>query len=343
MGLEPGELLAWAADTDWAEALHRAWRDALFAAPEPAWSAAFLRHWPRGAGPDGRASVLALLPLAEREAHWLRLLEGDGELPDTLLAQLGPGCRPPQHLSLPLAQRLADRVVQDHGVRVADLAYPVELAEKLRSTMDYHNFVLTKYLGVDGVDYQQTLDEALAFGRRVMAHIRDIADETSAALGAEIVQPPGHAWRDEIEQRNAYFQGDPGDWYLVLDADERVSGALPSNVPSTTLDGPGAYRATLNATPRLIQQRGTLRYQYTHWTVYCDDVLLAPVQRCVAMPTKLCATLVGSSIIKPATHLLLKSLLLLATQKSISISIDSVGLEFLHRSPCWKLGPASAA
>lgn len=112
MGLEPGELLAWAADTDWAEALHRAWRDALFAAPEPAWSAAFLRHWPRGAGPDGRASVLALLPLAEREAHWLRLLESDGELPDTLLAQLGPGCPPPQHLSLPLSQRLAAAVRQ---------------------------------------------------------------------------------------------------------------------------------------------------------------------------------------------------------------------------------------
>ncbi len=111
-GLEPGELLAWAADTDWAEALHRAWRDALFAAPEPAWSAAFLRHWPRGAGPDGRASVLALLPLAEREAHWLRLLERDGELPDALLAQLGPGCPPPQHLSLPLSQRLAAAVRQ---------------------------------------------------------------------------------------------------------------------------------------------------------------------------------------------------------------------------------------
>src|SRR3970282_213749 len=35
------------------------------------------------------------------------------------------------------------------GIRVADLHYPEQLAEKLRSTMDYHNFVLTKYLGVD--------------------------------------------------------------------------------------------------------------------------------------------------------------------------------------------------
>ncbi|MCA3241702.1 MAG: hypothetical protein ING89_10420 [Rubrivivax sp.] len=127
-GLEPGELLAWAADTDWAEALHRAWRDALFAAPEPAWSAAFLRHWPRGAGPDGRAAVLALLPLAEREAHWLRLLDHDGELPDALLAQLGPGCPPPQYLSLPLSQRLAAAVRQRLASGSVTLQWPLREA-----------------------------------------------------------------------------------------------------------------------------------------------------------------------------------------------------------------------
>src|SRR5512144_331337 len=52
-----------------------------------------------------------------------------------------------------------DKVAR-RGIRVADLSYPKELAEKLRSALDYHNFVLTKYLGVDAVDFQQTLDEA---------------------------------------------------------------------------------------------------------------------------------------------------------------------------------------
>jgi adenylosuccinate synthase len=61
------------------------------------------------------------------------------------------------------------------GVRVADLAYPKELAEKLRGVMDYHNFVLTKYLGVEAVDYQAVLDEALAFGDYVDPMKTDVA------------------------------------------------------------------------------------------------------------------------------------------------------------------------
>ncbi|WP_149194987.1 adenylosuccinate synthase [Luteimonas suaedae] len=61
------------------------------------------------------------------------------------------------------------------GIRVADLHYPEQLAEKLRSTMDYHNFVLTKFLGVEAVDYQQTLDEALEFGEYVQPMKSDVA------------------------------------------------------------------------------------------------------------------------------------------------------------------------
>jgi len=60
-------------------------------------------------------------------------------------------------------------------VRVADLHYPAELAEKLRNVLDYHNFVLTKYLGVEAVDFQKTLDEALAFGEYVDPMKADVA------------------------------------------------------------------------------------------------------------------------------------------------------------------------
>jgi adenylosuccinate synthase len=67
-----------------------------------------------------------------------------------------------------------DKVAR-RGIRVADLKYPTELAEKLRSALDYHNFVLTKYLGVDAVDFQQTLDEAVAFGEYVEPMKTDIA------------------------------------------------------------------------------------------------------------------------------------------------------------------------
>lgn len=115
-GLQPAELIAWAAAGDWGEALHRAWRDVLFMAPEPAWCAAFLRDWPRGAGRDDSAGVLALLPVAEREAHWQLTLASDG-LSDALLAQLDRGCPPPQHLSLPLSQALLPALLQRLAAR----------------------------------------------------------------------------------------------------------------------------------------------------------------------------------------------------------------------------------
>jgi len=67
-----------------------------------------------------------------------------------------------------------DKVAR-RGVRIADLHYPKELAEKLRAVLDYHNFVLTKYLGVEAVDYQRTLDDALEFGSYVRPMVTDVA------------------------------------------------------------------------------------------------------------------------------------------------------------------------
>ena len=56
----------------------------------------------------------------------------------------------------------ADKVAR-RGVRVADLHYPDQLAELLRTALDYHNFVLTSTWARRG-RYQKMLDEALAFG-----------------------------------------------------------------------------------------------------------------------------------------------------------------------------------
>ncbi len=67
-----------------------------------------------------------------------------------------------------------DKVAR-RSVRVADLNYPGELADKLKGVLDYHNFVLTKYLGVEAVDYRKTLDEALAFGEYVDPMKTDVA------------------------------------------------------------------------------------------------------------------------------------------------------------------------
>jgi len=67
-----------------------------------------------------------------------------------------------------------DKVAR-RGVRVADLQYPDQLADKLREVLDYHNFVLTQYLKVEAVDFQKTLDEALAFGAYVKPMVSDVA------------------------------------------------------------------------------------------------------------------------------------------------------------------------
>jgi adenylosuccinate synthase len=67
-----------------------------------------------------------------------------------------------------------DKVAR-RGIRVADLMYPHELPDKLRSVLDYHNFVLKHWLKADEVDYRKVLDEALEFGEYVKPMIDDVA------------------------------------------------------------------------------------------------------------------------------------------------------------------------
>ncbi len=61
------------------------------------------------------------------------------------------------------------------GIRLSDLFYPEEYAEKLRVVMDYHNFVLTQYWKLPACDYQQVLDESMAFADFVRPMMADVA------------------------------------------------------------------------------------------------------------------------------------------------------------------------
>jgi adenylosuccinate synthase len=45
-----------------------------------------------------------------------------------------------------------DKVAR-RALRVYDLFYPGRFAEKLKENLDYHNFVLTRYLGSKAVDF----------------------------------------------------------------------------------------------------------------------------------------------------------------------------------------------
>ncbi len=72
-----------------------------------------------------------------------------------------------------------DKVAR-RALRVYDLFQPERFAEKLREVMDYHNFVLTRYLGSEAVDYQAEYDLAMSRGSQLQPMVTDV----SAALYA---------------------------------------------------------------------------------------------------------------------------------------------------------------
>ena len=67
-----------------------------------------------------------------------------------------------------------DKVAR-RALRVQDLFAPEVFAEKLKETLEYHNFVLTEYLKAPAVDYQKTLDEALAYAERLKPMVIDVS------------------------------------------------------------------------------------------------------------------------------------------------------------------------
>ncbi|PLZ02724.1 adenylosuccinate synthase [Burkholderia sp. WAC0059] len=61
------------------------------------------------------------------------------------------------------------------GLRVQDLFEPKVFAERLRDNLDFHNFVLTQYLGASAVDFQQTLDTMLSYADRLAPMVTDVS------------------------------------------------------------------------------------------------------------------------------------------------------------------------
>jgi adenylosuccinate synthase len=112
--------------------------------------------------------------------------------------------------------------VARRGIRVADLKYPKELQEKLREVLYYHNFVLKNWLKAEQVDYQKTLDEALAFGD----YVDPMIDDVSTTL---------HQLRKS--GGNILYEGAQG---ALLDIDH---GTYPYVTSSNTTVG-GAYAGT---------------------------------------------------------------------------------------------------
>ncbi|HCQ49163.1 MAG TPA: DNA-binding protein [Achromobacter sp.] len=157
-----------------------------------------------------------------------------------------------------------DKVAR-RGIRIADLHYPAQLEELLRTALDYHNFVLTNYLKTDAVDFQKTYDEALAFGEYVQPMKSDVAGilhdlrkqgkrvlfegaQGALALCVQLLTNPGDtAWLEEPGYRGAKSAFHGGDLNVVamrVDADGIV---IPDD----------AWRTH---PPRLIQTTPTHQY-----------------------------------------------------------------------------------
>ena len=127
-GMSPAELLRWAGDTDWTEALLRGWRDVLFAAPDPAWCEAFLDSWPKATLRDDPATVLALLPTPARERHWQRQLRDGSAAVHVIVPQMLAACRAGDTLSLSLSATLVDLICQRAASRVLSDDYALRAA-----------------------------------------------------------------------------------------------------------------------------------------------------------------------------------------------------------------------
>ncbi|WNO62268.1 adenylosuccinate synthase [Rheinheimera sp. MMS21-TC3] len=68
-----------------------------------------------------------------------------------------------------------DKVAR-RGLRVGDLFNPERFAKKLKEVMELHNFTLTQFYKVPAVDYQKTLDDALAIADILKPLIVDVTD-----------------------------------------------------------------------------------------------------------------------------------------------------------------------
>jgi adenylosuccinate synthase len=66
-----------------------------------------------------------------------------------------------------------DKVAR-RGVRLGDLQDPRRFAGRLREVMEYHNFQLTGFYETAPVDYQQTLDQALADAEQLLPMMADV-------------------------------------------------------------------------------------------------------------------------------------------------------------------------
>jgi len=111
-----------------------------------------------------------------------------------------------------------DKVAR-RGIRLGDLVDDNQFADKLAAVMEYHNFALKNYYQADEVDYQQVLDQTMAYKERL------------APITVDVTQLLDDYSR---EGRPMMFEGAQG---MMLDIDH---GTYPFVTSSNTSAGSAA-------------------------------------------------------------------------------------------------------
>ena len=101
-------------------------------------------------------------------------------------------------------------------------------------------------------------------------HSTDRTVEIALEYGAEVIMPPAGGWPDECVKRTACFRGseEEGDYYLFLDADERLIGELPRDLTEPAYmiglrrDAPHALPFPI---PRVVRHQDSLEVGPGHW------------------------------------------------------------------------------
>ncbi len=135
-----------------------------------------------------------------------------------------------------------DKVAR-RALRVYDLFFPERFAEKLKENLDYHNFVLTRYLGAEAVDYAAVLAQAMADAEEIKPMVADVSAALYAANKAG---------------ENLLFEGAQG---ALLDIDH---GTYPFVTSSNCVAGQASSGSGVGA--------GMLHYVLGITKAYCTRV-----------------------------------------------------------------------
>ncbi len=112
-GLAPADLLKASTKNQWHDALLRGWADAAVATQDATWAHALLHHDKLPGRYADETTLLAVLPLVQREQYWVQHMPNSKESLASLLQTIVAACPQGHVLSPALSQQLAQAIATE--------------------------------------------------------------------------------------------------------------------------------------------------------------------------------------------------------------------------------------